>query len=53
MEYIGTLISQDGDDNENVKKSNKFKTQNNKWYNLASAAQFFVHVCSRLRHEIA
>ena len=53
MEYIGTLISQDGDDNENVKKSNKFTKQNNKCYNLARAAHFFADVCTRLRHEIA
>ena len=46
---VGTLRSNDAEDNENVKKNNRFNKQNN---NFARASHFFVHffpVFARLR----
>ena len=37
---VGTLRSNDAEDNENVKKNNRFNKQNN---NFARASHFFVH----------
>ena len=49
----GSFSNDDGDRNEDVKKSNRFITQNN---NFARASRFFVHfftVLARLRLENA
>ena len=50
---VGSFSNDDGDGNENVKKSNRFIEQNNKF---ARASRFFVHffaVTARLRRENA
>ena len=49
----GSFSNDDGDGNQDVKKSNRFITQNN---NFARASRFFVHfftVLARLRRENA
>ena len=54
VQILGTLRSNDADDNENVKKKNNFfNYQNN---NFARASYFFVHffpVFARLRRKNA
>ena len=50
---VRSFSNDDGDGNENVKKSNRFIEQNN---NYARASRFFVHffaVTARLRRENA
>ena len=50
---VGNLRSNNADDNENVKKNNRFNKQNN---NFARASHFFVYffpVFARLRPENA
>ena len=50
---IGSFSNDDGDGNQDVKKSNRFITQNN---NFARVSRFFVHfftVLARLRRENA
>ena len=49
----GSFSNDDGDGNQDVKKSNRFITQNN---NFSRASRFFVHfftVLARLRRENA
>ena len=52
-ETLGSFSNDGGDGKEDVKKSNRFITQNN---NFARASRFFVHfftVLARLRRENA